>query len=145
MERGAGREKLPGQADPLRGAVRARGRSRLSARGLVLGRRRDPAARAMALHAAGVRYRVGRGCVILCEYLIRSELSVEADSIRRSICARGRSRLSARGLVLGRRRDPAARAMALHTAGVRYRVGRGCVILCEYLIRSELSVESDSI
>src|SRR5258705_12830754 len=55
--------------------------------------------------------RLTMGCAGYC-----SELSFEADSFHRAVRAGRMSRISARGLVLGRRRDNDADIMALGTA-----------------------------
>src|SRR5258706_7434072 len=66
---------------------------------------------------------MGAGCC--------SNLSIEADSFDRAGATGWMSRLSARGLVLGRRRDNDARVMALDTAmdgncGVAVGFAMGC-------------------
>src|SRR5258705_7803600 len=80
------------------------------------------------------------GCAGYC-----SIVSIEADSLDCAGATGWMSRLSARGLVLGRRRDNDARVMALDTAmdgncGGAVGFAMGCAGRC-----SNLSIEADSV
>src|ERR1051326_8262606 len=93
--------------------------SGISARGLVLGRRRDSDARIVALGTAVARNSDGADDFAVDTAGRRSNLSIEADPDDRALCAGRMSGISARGLVLGRRRDSDARIVALGTAVAR--------------------------
>ncbi len=86
------RPDLSRQAGAHHRAVRAKAAPRISARGLVLGRRRGAAAGVMALRSPAIRNRAGRGSVARSRAIVRSILPIEAGAGHRSVCARRRDR-----------------------------------------------------
>src|SRR5205814_10383889 len=89
--------------------------------------------------------RDGRADFVLRVAGSRADLSIEADTLHRSISAGRAYRLSARGLYLGRRRGAAVRIMAGHFASDRNCDGRADFVLRVAGSRADLSIEADTL
>src|SRR5258706_8563796 len=89
--------------------------SRLSAKGLVLGRRRDSDARIMALDTTMVSSCDAAVGLALGDAGCCSELSFEADTVDCAGGAGRMSRLSGKGVVVWRQRDSDARVSGRET------------------------------
>ncbi len=85
-------QSYPSKPVRVHRSICAKAAPRISARGLVLGRRRGAAAGVMAPRSPAICHRAGRVGLPRCGNIVRSIVSIEAGAGHRSVCARRRQR-----------------------------------------------------